>query len=317
MDKKFRYLVLLISVLLALSLQSASAQEQGSFYFPESGHYVTGEFHDFYFANPEARLLYGFPITEAYIDAKTGNLVQYFENVRFEYIAANPPGNRVQITALGQQLYEHGTYIISLSQTTPGCHQHADWDYPVCFSFHQFYDQYGGQAQFGRPVSGLEYLRGRLVQFFEYAQLVWMPENEAQAEIVVAQLGLKYFFAHETNLSKLDPIRNFSYHLNISDIHVTAFVKDAVIGNGSSQVIDVIAVDQNQAPLTKGIVQVTFRYPDGRETISNPMATDDLGLLNFVAYPVQSEILGPVEVIVRLTYNDLEAIAVTSFRIWY
>ena len=316
MERKTRFIGLLLSVLLILTVQSAFAQEVQSSYFPETGHYVTGEFYAFYYSNPNARLAYGNPITEAVIDPVSDRLVQYFENVRFEYHAENLPGDKVRLTPLGQLLYEHGTYLNELNVSTPGCHRAESWDYSVCFSFYDFYQANGGETHFGKPVSGLEYLRGRLVQFFEYAQLVWMPENPASAQIVVAQLGLKYFFVHETNFSKLDPIRNLEYTLNISEVSIDAFPRSAVLSEGEAQVVNFIAKDQNGAPLTNGIIHVTLRYPDGKETEITQLATDEFGLASF-AFIANSSKLGPVDIIVRVTFNDLEAVTVTSFRLWY
>ncbi len=316
MERKTRFIALLLSVLVIFTVQSAIAQEQESFYFTQTGHFVTGDFHAFYFSNPNARLTYGFPVTEAVIDPETGRLVQYFENVRFEYIPENPPGDKIRLTPLGQLMYEHGTYINDLNASTPGCHSEDHWDYSVCFSFYNFYQANGGEAQFGKPVSGLEYLRGRMVQFFEYAQLVWMPENPASAQIVVAQLGLKYFYIHETNLSKLDPIRTMGYYMDMDEIKVKAFPNTAVISNGQAQEIHIIAEDHNSAPLPNGIIYVTLHYPDGTETEIKQLATDEFGLASF-AFIADSNELGPVEVVVRLTFNDLEAFSVTSFRIWY
>ena len=316
MTKKFRFLLLWLVIFLALSGQSVLAQTDNDEYFPETGHFVTGEFQDFYFANPNARLVYGLPITEAYIDPQSGLLIQYFEKVRFELHPESPPGEKIKLTPLGQKTYEQGVAISNLSASTPNCHQQNDWDFPVCFSFFSFYQHFGGERQFGKPVSGLEYTHGRLVQFFEYAELVWMPENPDQARIVIAPLGLQYFYAVEKDLTKRDPIRNYEYNLNISQIRVRAFPKYAVIPNGSTQEIDIIAVDQNNAPLTNGIIQITLRYPDKSETTTRSLATDEFGLAN-VALNIESSKPGIVEVVVRVTYNDLEGISVTSFRIWY
>ncbi len=317
MDRRFRLLTLVLAVLLMLSVQSAFAQQGGADYFPETGHNLTGDFYTFYTANPNARLVYGLPVTEAFIDPDTGRLIQYFEKARFEYFAENMTGDKVRLTPVGQSMYEHGTYVTGLAESTPNCYQQDNWDYPVCFSFHTFYERYGGESQFGRPVSGLELLRGRLVQFFEYAQLVWMPENPPEDQIVPAQLGLKYFFAHETDLDLLKPLTNFMYYSNISEIRVSAFPKWAVISNGSDQEIGVIARDRNNAPLANAFIYVTLRYPDGSETEFSQLTTDNNGLANFTISNAASSELGPVEVIVRLTYNNLETITVTSFRIWY
>lgn len=316
MMKKYRFVILWLIIFLFISGQVVQAQSESRVYFPETGHYLTGDFHDFYFANPDARLLYGLPITEAYPDFQTGELIQYFQKVRFEFHPENPPGEKVILSPLGQKTYEKGMTIGGLSSSTPNCTQEKNWSYPVCFSFYNFYEQYGGERQFGKPVSGLEYLQGRLVQNFEYAKLVWTPENPDQARITIAELGLNYFISVEPNQDRMKPLRNFEYNLYINEIRVKAFPKHAVIPNGSTQVIDIIAVDQNNAPLTNGIVQITLRYPDDKETTTSTLATDENGLAN-VALTTNSSKMGVVEVIVQVVYNDLEGISITSFRIWY
>lgn len=316
MSKKFRFVIIFVTLMVVMLGQTVSAQTGDSEYFPETGHNLEGEFFSFYYSHPNPQLVYGLPITEAFIDPETSRLVQYFENVRFEYYSENPAGAKVVLSALGAELYEHGTTIPNLTASTPNCLQQISWNYPICSSFLTFYQQNGGQPLFGKPVSGLEYLRGRLVQFFEYAELIWMPENPQQARIVIAPLGLTYFHAIGEDSSRLSPIRNFQYNLNISDIKVNAFTKYAVIPSGSSQSVDIIAKDQNNAPLTNGIVQITIRYPDDTEATTNSLATDEFGLAN-LAFLAQSERTGPVEVIVKVLYNDLESLAITSFRIGY
>ncbi len=316
MGKKFRFVIIFAVLMVVMLGQTVSAQTGDSEYFPETGHNLEGDFFSFYFDHPDPQRVFGMPITEAYIDPSTGRLVQYFENVRFEYFSDNPVGAKVALSPLGAELYEHGTAIPNLTNSTPNCLQEADWSYPVCYSFLGFYRQNGGQSMFGKPVSGLEYLRGRLVQFFEYAELVWMPENPQQARIVIAPLGLTYFHAIGEDTSRLAPIRNFQYNLNISDIQVNAFTKYAVISSGSNQAVNVIAKDQNNAPLTNGIVQITVLYPDSTETNTSSLATDEFGLAN-LAFIAQSERTGPVEVVVKVLYNDLESYAITSFRIGY
>ncbi len=318
MTKKFKFLLLGLILVLAVSGQTVLAQSDDSEYFPETGHFLTGDFYDFYFANPNARLVYGLPITEAFIDQQSGLLIQYFEKVRLEYHPEDPPGEKIKLTPLGKKTYEPGVIIEGLTTSTPNCHQQKGWNFPVCFSFYRFYDHFGGELQFGKPVSGLEYLHGRLVQYFENVKLVWMPENPDQARIVIAPLGYEYFYAVETDFSLLEPFKNYEYNLNISEIRVRAFPKHAVLPNGSTQEIDIIAVDQNNAPLTNGIVQVTVRYPDQDQgdTTTESLATDEFGLAN-IAINTNSTQPGVVEVIVKVTYNDLEGISITSFRIWY
>jgi hypothetical protein len=316
MTRKFYLTILIVLAVFSLSGGNAGAQSEQPEYFPETGHYVTSAFYDFYINNPNARLVYGLPITEADIDPASGRLVQYFEKVRFEFFSENMPGDKVRLTPLGQKLYERGEIIPGLTKTTPNCYQSGDWDYPVCFNFHTFYQQYGGQGQFGRPISGLEHVRGRLVQYFEYTQMVWMPENPKDATIVLAPLGLKYFYAFETDYTKLEPKRNFIYNNHINKIQLSVFPRQALIVNGEAQQFDVIATDQNHAPLAKGILHIQALYPDGTIVELHQIPTDSRGLASFTLHH-GSGTLGVVEVFVRLTFNDLETVAVTSFRIWY
>ena len=292
------------------------AQSGDSEYFPETGHYITGDFYDFYFSNPNARLVYGRPITEAFLDPDLGLMVQYFENVRFEFHPTLAPAERVQVTALGLMMYERGEFLRELNGATPNCYQSEAWSFPVCFEFLEFYSENGGQAQFGKPVSTIELLHGRLVQFFEHAQFIWMPDNPNGARVTLAPLGLKYFERVEADSSKTNPIRNFQYNLSISEIEVKAFTKLAVVSNDANQSVNIIVVDQNGAPLTGGIVSVALQYENGQIVYFKNVATDQYGLAR-VGFTINSEQIGVVNVIVKVLYNDLEASTVTSFRIWY
>jgi hypothetical protein len=319
MNRKIRFTFLILILLLTLTVQGAVAQELEPDYIGETGHNLIGEFYSYYYANPNHREVYGNPITESVIDANTGRQVQYFDFVRFEYFPENPIGSQVKLTPLGQRLYEHGTYIPGLTKDTPNCFQETHWDYPVCHSFYPFYQEMGGEEQLGQPVSGLEYLSGRLVQFFEYAELMWMPENPLESEVVLAPLGYKFFFAYETDYSLLGPVGNDNmiYREMIGKIDVIAFPENAVISNNEAQLVNVIAKDQNGAPLVKASLYLTIKFPDGRVTQLNNISTDQLGLAQ-VAFNASSEVLGSVEVIVRMTYNTtLQDVTVTSFRLWY
>lgn len=293
------------------------AQTSDSQYFPETGHYVSGEFWAFYSANDNARIVYGLPITEAYIDAATGIQVQYFQNVRFELFPSNPPGSRVVLTPLGSLLYEQGTVIENLTASTPNCTQENGWRYPVCSAFYDFYIEQNGADIFGLPISGLEYQQGRLVQYFEKARLVWKPENPTNAKITITPLGLQYFYFLEEDENRLAPIRNFEYNMQISEIRLRAFSQNAILKNGNSQTIYVIAKDQNNTPLIGGFVEITLHYPDGTVVSMNHVATDEKGLaqIPFNVNSTGQPGITTVEVTVR--YNSLETTTVTSFRIWY
>src|SRR5688500_12333852 len=92
--------LLFVFALLISSWGVVRAQSSDTRYFNETGHNVTGEFLTFYNNNPNATFLYGYPITEQFTSAD-GKNVQYFQRARFEYVAENPEGQRVQITHVG------------------------------------------------------------------------------------------------------------------------------------------------------------------------------------------------------------------------
>ena len=69
-----------LAVFITLCLLSASwvsvraqTQDQGSRYFSETGHNVKGEFLKFYNLNPNAVFLYGYPITEEFVNQRRQN----------------------------------------------------------------------------------------------------------------------------------------------------------------------------------------------------------------------------------------------------
>src|SRR4030066_1133129 len=93
------FAVALSFFLLAANWVSVSAQTPSSKYFSETGHNVKGEFYKFYSSNPNATFLYGYPITEEFVN-KNGLTIQYFQRARFEYHPELPEGQRVTLTQL-------------------------------------------------------------------------------------------------------------------------------------------------------------------------------------------------------------------------
>jgi len=213
-------------------------------------------------------------------------------------------------------LYEPGTAIENLTANTPNCTQERGWQHPVCYSFYDFYSEQGGETLFGQPVSSLEYLNGRLVQFFEHGKLVWKPENPANSQITIAPLGLQYFYFNDEDEAKLSPIRNFEYNMGISDIHAKIFSRTPILASGSSQTVYIIAKDQNNTPLIGAVVQIKLTYPDGKIEVINHTATDESGLAQ-MTFNANSSEAGIVKIEAQINYNSLETTTVTSFRIWY
>jgi hypothetical protein len=310
-----------LAVFITLCLLSASwvsvraqTQEQDFKYFSETGHNVKGDFLKFYNSNPNALFLYGYPITEEFVN-KDGKTVQYFQRVRFEFQGDLPEGQRVRFTQLGRETY-FSTGTLNVSNTF-ACRTYPETGYPVCFAFLEFFDQYGGVAQFGYPISGFEYHENKLVQYFEKARLEWQPWKSEGQRVVVSDLGRMYFDKLGEDVGLLSPVKPLdSKSTDIINLQVRAFVWKAVTLATDTQLIFVIVQDQNLQPVANANCTTLVHWPGGRaEPSTLTTNTNGVGMvpLSFTSQPYGSLIY--VDVV--CAFNNLSANTTTSFRIWY
>ena len=159
---------LLVFILFGYLGNQVLAQEDGGEkFFPETGHWVTGNFLTKYKSVPNPDQLFGNPITEAFTDGQTGILVQYFEKVRFEYHPYDIPELKVRTSNLGAYIYKKGeTLPVSYNPSVCRFFPEVDDGYYVCYDFLDFYLKHGGVAQFGYPISNFEIQNGWIVQYF-------------------------------------------------------------------------------------------------------------------------------------------------------
>lgn len=314
-DMRYRvYSLILAFLLLSLNLTSVRAQAPAFKYFSETGHNVSGDFLTFYNNNGNATLLYGYPLTEE-ITSKDGKRVQYFQRARFEYHAELPEGQRVQLTSLGRETY---TPSSALDVYSPfACRQYAETGFSVCFAFLEFFDQYGGVAQFGYPISSFEYHENVIVQYFERARLEWHPWRAEGQRVVVSDLGRIYFDKLTEDPGLLPPVNPLdNTPASVINLQVRAFVWKAVTLASDSQLIFIIVQDQALQPVSNASCTTTVHWPGGASD-SNTIATNTNGVgmvaLSFANQPYGSLI----SVDVACTYNGVGSGTTTSFRIWY
>lgn len=313
MVKKF-FALFLVVTLLSASWGSVSAQSPDVRYFNETGHNVTGEFLSFYNNNPNATFLYGYPITEQFV-GKDGKTAQYFQRARFEYNADLPEGQRVQLTSLGRETYVT-TGALNVSNSF-ACRAYAETGFSVCFAFLEFFDKYGGTAQFGYPISGFEYHESKLVQYFEKARLEWQPWKPEGQRVVVSDLGRVYFDKLSEDpalLAPSSPIGNTPRV--ITALQVRAFAWKAVTLANDSQLFFVILQDQNMLPVPDASCTAVVHWPNGAsDTTAIRTNTNGVGIisLSFYNQPYGSLIYTDIS----CSYNELSANTTTSFRIWY
>jgi len=308
------FVLFLTLCLLSASWGVVRAQTQDNRYFSETGHNVKGDFLGFYNINPNALMLYGYPITEEFtsVDGKT---VQYFQRARFELHAELPQGQQVQLTALGRETYQ-STGDLNVNNTL-ACRSYAESGHSVCFEFLEYFDQYGGVAQFGYPISGFEYHENRLVQYFEKARLEWQPWKLEGQRVVNTDLGRLYFDKLGEDPGLIPPVKPLDNTTSsVIKLNVRAFMWKAVTLTTDKQVVFVIVQDQNLLPISNASCTADIHWPDShRESVSLATNTNGIGLisLSFNTQPQGSLVFADV----LCNYHGLKETTSSSFRIWY
>lgn len=300
--------------LLLFCWRPVHAQTLTSKYFSETGHNVTGEFLAFYNSNTNATFLFGYPITEQFT-SRDGKTVQYFQRARFEYDSTMPEGQRVRLTPLGRETFV-STGILNVNNTF-ACRTYVETGYSVCFAFLEFFDQNGGVAQFGYPISGFEYHENKLVQYFERTRIEWQPWRAEDQRVVISDLGRVYFDKLGEDPALLAPVSPMDNAPRvITELKVRAFVWKAVTLANDNQLFFVIVQDQNMQPVPDANCTAVVNWPSGlKDSTAIRTNTNGVGIISlaFNDQPYGSLIYTDLS----CSYNDLAGTTTTSFRIWY
>jgi len=298
-------------------------------YFPETHHTVTGDFLAFYESASNPKLVFGYPITEAYQDQSKGRLVQYFERARFVYYPENPEELRVKLTSLGEIFHEK-TAEFPTQGNLPGCRYYPESGKYVCYAFLELFKAHGDAAQFGYPISNFEIRDGRIVQYFQRARFEWHPELPTGQKVQLTDLGRQYFDLLGENPKLLLPI-SFLGELSLIEkrvikLQARAFLQYASTHQQGQQTVTVIVQDQNLVPVTGADITLEITFPSG-ETQRNvvPETTDKNGAARYT-FTFTDQPIGLATVKASAVYNQLgqetttpylHQETTTSFMIWY
>jgi hypothetical protein len=315
--KAFAFSMIIILVLFGgwNWLTSAAQPEETERYFPATGHWVKGEFLKTYNKVSDPIKLYGYPITEAFSDDLSSNtLVQFFKKAMFILRVDNSTEAVVEVMPIGRYLYTADNPR-ALIEKFSGCRVYPEADFPVCYAFLEFYEIYGGVAQFGKPISGIELQNDYKVQYFERTRLEFHPELPLGKKVVVADLGSAYFYLMKLDSLLLRPIANAAIN-GILSLRVRAFPQNSVTGTSGRQIIYVIIQDQKKLNVPGAQVLVKVKLPDGQHlsyAVAKP--SNEFGMVDF-DFIFNSRQIGSAVVEVKVIYEGIEAQTVTSFRIW-
>lgn len=309
-----RSAILFLSVSIVLTTWGqASAQSTSVEFFPETGHHVKGDFLHFYQSVPDPRLVFGYPITEQ-ITSKDGKIVQYFQRARFELRADLPEGQRVQLTSLGQALYQRADQL--KLDNIAGCDLFPT-GFSVCLAFLDFFKANGGTAQFGNPISPFEFHENLIVQYFERARFEWRADRPEGQRVVLSDLGRVYFDQLGEDAALLKPVEPVDATINsIISIKASAFVAKPLTRSTGQQTVYVIVQSQTFQAVSNASGKVTVHWPDGH-TEDYYFTTNRAGLgavtFNF-ADQKQGEL---VAIDITVVYQGMGSTTRTSFRIWF
>lgn len=291
----------------------AAAQSSQEEYFKETGHYVKGEFLTYYRSVPNANILFGYPITEAFI--KNGRTVQYFQRARFELHLDLPAGQRVKLAPIGKELYQPGERLEVFNPFA--CRYFPQTGFWVCYAFLDFFKANGGVERFGQPISPFEYRNDLIVQYFENARLEWKPWLPEGQRVSVADLGRASFDQQKEDPNRLKPLPAPN---NVAEtpiqLQVRAFVWKAVTLASDQQLVYVIAQNQNLQPVSGVQGTATVYWADGTvSALSFSTNSSGVGIvpLTFLNQPYGKM----VNIEILITKDGLSATTTTSFRIWY
>jgi polysaccharide biosynthesis protein PslG len=183
----------------------ASAVPMEPYYFPETKHYLSGRFRQ-YWEERGGLFVFGYPLTKVYSEVSTDGKTyptQYFERARFEYHPENQQPYDVLLTLVGNEVVANRRTEAPFQPAAPSTDTtnvgYAEpTQHNLGFGFRNYWNQYGGLQNFGYPLSeefrevsltnGQEYT----VQYFERARFEYHPEYQGTPyEVLLGLMGLE------------------------------------------------------------------------------------------------------------------------------
>ena len=307
------------------STYAQTSGEEGP-YFYETGHRVSDAFYD-YFVNHGGVGRFGYPITEAFVDTKSGLWVQYFQNVRIELHPENSEPYNILLGLLGEELGKRQAPI-PVNQipaaNDPICYYFAETGHKLCHSFLDYYRANGSIDMFGYPITEYLYENGYIVQYFQRARFEWRPSRPAGQRVIVAALGEIYFDYAKLPKSLLAPVPDINAlqppkaSAIVTGIFARSSVLNAITRQGGSQTGYVYVYDQLNQPISGASVTLVVKYPAPGKSETFVLPPTNSQGITFRSFPVG--LVKPGQMVVMefyITYNNTTITSRTSYMMWY
>ncbi|MCL5961748.1 MAG: L,D-transpeptidase [Chloroflexi bacterium] len=162
-------------------------------YFSQTGHNLIFGFLKYWRENGGIQV-FGLPVTEEV--KEYGDTVQYFENGRLRLQAGKPEPENVTLGYLGQTLAAGRSE--PYFQPLPAAEENENLmffpqtGHTLAFDFLRFWQDKGGEAAFGKPISEELQEDGRTVQYFEQARFEYHSDYPDDSKVTLTPLGLRF-----------------------------------------------------------------------------------------------------------------------------
>ncbi|NTW01093.1 MAG: hypothetical protein HGA19_07235 [Oscillochloris sp.] len=174
--RRWAWSLALLALLLGGMLPSAGQAQAAKVYYSQTGHYLGGAFRN-YWESRGGLAIFGYPVSEEFIQKSDGRLVQYFERARFEIIGNNASAY-VGLGLIGADYMRArglGFPRVAPTASTSSVRYFSETGHTLRGTFKRYWDRRGGLAIFGYPLSEeisaqLEDGRTYTVQYFERAR---------------------------------------------------------------------------------------------------------------------------------------------------
>lgn len=311
--------VLLVLMLLTGAWNLVTAQQATERFFPETGHWVSGEFLSIYNSVTDPLLVFGYPITDEFSDSTFGRKMQYFQRARLELDETAQPGHQVIISDLGRLVYERSNVEpAGLPTNTPACRPFTTSHgvFNICYAFLAFFNTHGGYRQFGYPISEYSIEGDQYVQYFERARFEFHPELPASDWVRLTDIGRVQFDQSLQDPNLLKPSQRNNGMTAVLQMKPRAFPARAVVNSNGTQTLFVVVQNQNNEAIPQALVIATIRTKTTSQRVVLP-ATNAQGISQYTFNAGELEPNQVVNVDIEVIYHDLHASTSTWYRGWW
>ena len=284
-------------------------------YYPETRHSVRSPFYAFYLEHGGPRI-FGFPITEAVTD-DDGRRVQYFQRARMELHADGQVrlGNLCEELGYGKPAPPAGLLPPDGPYTRTFSSGHSS-----AYAFLSFYEQIGGDAILGNPITEPEVVNGRISQTWQRARMEWWPENPPGQRVVLLDVGSVYASSRVPR-EWLAPVADSADAGAepaptpvATELYVMAMRAVTTLRPGDVQTVQVMVQDQTGRAVKGAAVRMVEVSRSGQWQLPASV-TDGTGTLTISYAPAESTPGEIVTVEVAVTYAGLTRLVQTSYLI--